>query len=220
MTPYSISSAPTEDKPYRRIVAYYETCLRKFGNGPLAVNWKSERDAEIRYDIMLEVIRSNPSAITLLDFGCGLAALKDHIDRRGHANIAYSGLDLSPEFADAAARRHPESVIHCCDVLAEDCNLPTFDYVVMNGIFTRRHDLEEAEMTRYMHELCTRVFAFCRIGMAFNFMSQFVDSRDPALYYPSLADVAEFVATRLSRQFALRNDYGLFESTFYVYRGL
>ena len=91
--------------PYRRIVAYYEECLRRFGDGPLAVNWKSRTDAELRYDVMLGLLRDPYRPATLLDFGCGLAALNDHIDRRGLSHVTYSGLDLSREYIDAAKRR-------------------------------------------------------------------------------------------------------------------
>ena len=68
----------------------------------------------------------------------------------------------------------------------------------MNGIFTRRHDLAMDEMTRYVRQLCVRMFGICRVGMAFNFMSQYVDYHDEALYYPNLADVADFVGGHLS----------------------
>ena len=132
--------------------------------------------------------------------------------------MTYSGLDLSREYIDAAKRRYPDGNVDRCDVLTDNFTLSNFDYVVMNGIFTRRHDLAMDEMTRYVRQLCVRMFGICRVGMAFNFMSQYVDYHDEALYYPNLADVADFVGGHLSKHFALRNDYGLYECTCYVYR--
>jgi hypothetical protein len=208
---------------YRRIVGHYEDCLRQHGAGARAVDWKSDADAGRRYDVMLGLIRPGPAPVTLLDFGCGLADLKDHIDRAaglasGLAPVAYRGLDLSPEFAAAARRRHPDVPVYCGDILDPAFVVPAADYVVMNGIFTRRHDLSVAAMTAYLHQLLPRAFEFAKVGLAFNVMSECVDWQSDALYHPPLSDLARFIARNLSKQFVLRNDYGLYETTCYVYR--
>jgi hypothetical protein len=39
------------------------------------------------------------------------------------------------------------------DVLEDGAHLPTFDYVVMNGIFTRRHPLSAEAMDGYVWQL-------------------------------------------------------------------
>jgi SAM-dependent methyltransferase len=203
---------------YRRIVQHYEDCLKEHGAGARAVDWKSDADAAQRYDVMLGLVRSDTRTQTLLDFGCGLAGLKDHITARGLKHVAYEGLDLSPDFAAAARQRHPDVPIHCCDILDPATQLGQVDYVVMNGIFTRRHDLTNEEMTDYMHRLLVRAYNLARVGLAFNVMSECVDWKGEALYHPPLSDLANFVSGSLSKHFALRNDYGLYECTCYVYR--
>ncbi|GLS32780.1 Methyltransferase domain-containing protein [Mesorhizobium albiziae] len=208
------------DGSYYRIVRHYEDCLARHNEGAAAVDWSSDESARIRYDVMLGLVRQKDRATTLLDFGCGLGALKDHIDERGFRSILYAGLDLSPKFAEAARARHPDVRIYCHDVLEDDSDLPQFDYVVMNGIFTRRHDLTTAEMQTYFEKLATRVFSFARIGIAFNVMSSCVDWESESLFHPSHGELSRFICKSLSRHFVLRNDYGLFETTCYVYRHL
>ena len=88
----------------------------------------------------------------------------------------------------------------------------------MNGIFTRRHDLPLSDMTDYMRQLVTRAFGLARVGLAFNVMSEVVDWEVDTLYHPRLSELAQFVGKRLSKHFVLRNDYGLHETTCYVYR--
>ena len=207
------------NKPvFNNIVEHYEACMTRHGGGARAVDWKSEADASIRYDIMLDLVRPSGHPITLLDFGCGLGHFKDHLIKRDANQIAYVGLDVSPQFAAAARLRHPEATIHCCDILTDRSSLPQFDYVVMNGIFTRRHDLSQEAMTSYMHDLVWCAFDLARIGLAFNVMSEVVDWEVELLFHAKMSDVAQFVGNRLSKHFILRNDYNLHETTCYVYR--
>lgn len=207
-----------QDRSYLDIVKHYESCLDAHGSGARAVDWKNERDALLRYDVMLDLVKAHDQAATLLDFGCGLASLKSHLSRRGLETISYTGLEISPDFARAARSADPEAEILCMDVLKDDTGLPRFDYVVMNGIFTRRQNLSNDEMEAYMQQLLSVVFAHCRVGLAFNVMSAAVDWTTEALFHPDHGRVLNFIGDRLSRHFVLRNDYGLHETTFYVYR--
>jgi SAM-dependent methyltransferase len=208
--------APPE--PFHSIVAHYEDCLRTHGAGAQAVNWKSAEDAALRYDVMLGLVQDPAQPAALLDFGCGLAALKMHMQARGFEALDYTGLEISPEFAAAARAAHPEAKIICLDVLADASALGSFDYIVMNGIFTRRHDLSIEQMDAYMRRLLPVLFERCRIGLAFNVMSKAVDWENDELFHPEPGALLAFIGHALSRHYVLRNDYGLHETTLYVYR--
>ncbi|MET3889519.1 SAM-dependent methyltransferase [Bosea sp. OAE506] len=203
---------------YRGIISHYEDCLKQHGEGARAVDWKSEQDAAIRYDVMLGLIRPDPARVSLLDFGCGLGGLYNHIGARGGHPIDYSGLDASKDFAEATQRLLPGVPVYCQDILVDSSGLPQFDYVVMNGIFTRRHEMSYADMMDYLQRLLSKAYEHARIGIAFNVMSQFVDWELETLFHASVADVSAFIGSRLSRNFTIRNDYGLFETTYYIYR--
>ncbi len=183
----------------------------------MAVNWKSERDAAIRYDVMLGMIRDPSATSVVLDLGCGLGGLRDHMEQRGLAHLGYIGVDVSEAFVDAARTRRPDLRFEALDLLNSPTDGLEADYVVMNGVFTRRENLSEAEMTDYMVALLTRAFALARVGLAFNVMSACVDWKTEALFHPDTAAVAG-LACKLSGHYVLRNDYGLYETTCYVYR--
>lgn len=205
-------------RDYLRIVEHYESCLRDHREGANAVDWKSAEDAARRYDVMLGVVRDRSAPASLMDFGCGLAELKQHMDGAGYGALRYSGLDISPEFAAAARARFPQSEFLCFDVLEPGRSLPPFDYIVMNGIFTRRHDLELEDMWCYFERLVVKVFESCRIGLAFNVMSSTVDWQNETLFHADPGRMVAFVGASLTRHFVLRNDYGLYETTCYLYR--
>ncbi len=209
---------PPDPQSYNSIVQHYERCLAEHGDGSRAVDWNSEESAAVRYDVMLDLLSAKSGPVSLLDFGCGLGELKHHIERRGLSHVQYEGLDISQAYADAARERLPGTTIHCVDVLDGAAHLPDYDYIVMNGIFTRRENLSHREMLLYMERLTKRLFENTRRGLAFNVMSTCADWKSDELFHPSFDELAEMICGSLSPQMTLRNDYGLYETTCYVYR--
>ena len=203
------------DKPYASIVAAWEDCLRRHGDSAPGVGWLRD-DAGLRYQVMLDLLRS-VTDVTLLDFGCGASHFYDFIRRQGLDGIRYSGLDVSPSFLRLSRHKFPNITFHDVDLLDDDAVIPTFDYVVMNGIFTYRGRLSEEEMFDYMCRLLRRVASQTRVGLAFNAMSTQVDSRRDDLFHLPVDRVLGFVSREISRHVVIRHDYSLYEFTVYVY---
>jgi len=209
-----------EDKTYLSIVSHYESCLEKHGDTHLGVDWPKKEDAETRYKVMLELIRRNNEArmVRLLDFGCGTSHLYEHILARGIKNISYAGLDLSEQFVQVSQTKFPGNEYYCVDMLTGDAAIPSFDYVVMNGVFTEKRALDFDEMFAYFKRLLKKVFEKAEIGLAFNVMSKHVDWEREDLFHLPFDVLAAFLKQELTRNFVFRNDYGLYEYTTYVYR--
>jgi SAM-dependent methyltransferase len=208
------------DRKYLEIVAHYEACLERHGDSHLGVDWPKREDLEKRYRVMLDVVRrdSPDEIVSLLDFGCGAAHLYEHILATGVRGIDYAGLDLSPKFVELARRKFPALTFYCADLLAEDDTLPSFDYIVMNGVFTAKRGLTFEEMLAYLERLLEKTWAKSVKGLAFNVMSKHVDWERDDLFHLPFDTLAALLTRRLSRNFVLRNDYGLYEYTAYVYR--
>ena len=206
-------------KRYLSIVAHYESCLDKHGDTHQGVDWPNKEDADTRYKVMLEVIKEDTTdRVTLLDFGCGASHLYEYILRHTLYNIEYSGLDLSETFIGLSRRKFPSVHYYCLDILDDQVSLPDFDYIVMNGVFTEKRDLSFDEMFAYFQAVVSRVFNKARIGVAFNVMSKQVDWERDDLFHLPLDTLAAFLTKELTRNFVIRNDYGLYEYTTYVYR--
>ncbi len=169
---------------------------------------------------MLGVIRPEDAGrkVRLLDLGCGTSAFYEHIRRRDIRNVAYAGLDLSPRFVELSRRKFPANEYYCVDLLDEHPPLPRFDYVVMNGVFTVKADLPFDEMLSYFKRLVGKAFAMADRGIAFNVMSKQVEWERDDLFHLPLDTLADFLTRDISRDFVIRNDYGLYEYTAYVYR--
>jgi SAM-dependent methyltransferase len=206
-------------KAYLEIVAHYEDCLARHGDTHLGVDWPNAADAQTRYRVMLEVIPPDTrGCVSLLDFGCGASHLYEYIRQHGlESRIAYSGLDLSPRFVSLARGKFPQVPYYCLDLLAGG-QLPEFDYIVMNGVFTEKRSLSYEAMLSYFQLLTAAVFAKTRTGLAFNVMSKLVDRERDDLFHLPLDTLTGFLSAQLSSHFVIRHDYHLYEYTVYVYR--
>jgi SAM-dependent methyltransferase len=209
-----------EEKNYLSIVSRYESCLEQYGDTHLGVAWPRKEDADTRYKVMLEVIRREDEgrAVRLLDFGCGASHLYEYILARGVQNVAYSGLDLSEKFVRLSRSKFPANEYYCVDLLEDGANVPSFEYVVMNGVFTERNVLTFDEMFAYFRRIIKKVFEKAEVGIAFNVMSKHVDWELDRLFHLPFDALAAFLTKELTRNFVFRNDYKLYEYTAYVYR--
>lgn len=210
------------DKIYQPIVKHYEACLEKFGDTHLGVDWPKPEDAEKRYEIMLDVARflkARPEKATLLDLGCGAGHLLDFIrntDREQHFH--YHGADISPKFVELCQSKFPAVPFQVIDVMTEDAHLGSFDFIVMNGVFTEKRELTFDQMWNYFTSLIEKVFRHANCGIAFNVMSKHVDWERNDLFHVPHDELCAYLVKKLSRNYVIRNDYGLYEYTVYVYK--
>jgi cyclopropane fatty-acyl-phospholipid synthase-like methyltransferase len=168
---------------------------------------------------MVDVIKHDPaSKIKLLDFGCGVSHLYEYIKKHNLSNIEYSGLDLSEKFIELCKRKFPHITYYCVDILDDNVDIPSFDYIVMNGVFTEKRSLSFDEMFNYFKQVIIRVFQKADKGIAFNVMSKQVDWEREDLFHLPFDLLAGFLTKNVSRHFVIRHDYRLYEYTTYVYR--
>jgi SAM-dependent methyltransferase len=206
--------------PQQQISAACEEDLIAYGDSFRGAGYtKSRHEADERYALMLDVIRDRRAPVSLLDFGCGLGHLFDHIQNHaGDSEIRYTGLDLSPKYLTAARLRHPGAEFIQMDVLDSDDALPDYDYAVLNGLFNYRGAIDYQTMLQYWRDLMEIVYRHCRVGLAFNVMSKIVDWERDDLFHLPFDTMAEHVGRHLSRHFIIRHDYRAYEYTTYVYR--
>jgi hypothetical protein len=202
---------------YKSIVQHYENCFNKYGDSHLGVDWPNKEDAIKRHQIMLEMVSKSNKSISLLDFGCGLSHFNDFIRAQKRNDIIYNGLDLSKKMVDASKNKLPELTFYQGDILKKDF-LPIFDYIVMNGVFTEKLELDHIEMLNYLKQLLKVLFKKVKIGLAFNVMSKNVDWERDDLFHLGYDELTAFISNELSRNFIIRNDYGLYEYTTYIYK--
>ena len=203
---------------YLKIAEHYKKCFERHGDNHLGVDWPKYEDTLTRYKIMLEVIKPEDNISTFLDFGCGTSALYSYyLSDNPNNKIKYSGLDINKEFVDKSKIKFPEQTFYHKDILVDN-DLPNFDYIVCNGTFTEKRELSYDEMWEFFTNTITKLWEKCDKGIAFNLMSKHVDWERDDLFHVSLDELGWFLKDNLSRNFTIKNDYGLYEYTTYVYK--
>lgn len=203
------------------IVKHYETCLEKYGDTHLGVDWPKADDASKRYKVMLDIIKfagDTSKGSSLLDFGCGAAHLYQYILEQKIGSISYAGLDISEKFISLCKKKYPGIAFYQMDILESKQQLPVFDYIIMNGVFTEKRELSFDEMWDYFCKMLVHVFPYCNKGIAFNVMAKEVGWERDDLFHVPADRLIQFLTKNISRNFIIRNDYGLYEYTVYVYK--
>ncbi len=63
---------------YYRIIEHYEKCLFKFGPNYRGMDWPNQKDLNVRFQVMWELIKTcNDKKVTILDIGCGVGLFLD-----------------------------------------------------------------------------------------------------------------------------------------------
>ncbi|WP_324671794.1 class I SAM-dependent methyltransferase [Hymenobacter sp. GOD-10R] len=206
---------------HRVIVNQCESYLAAHGDNHKGVGWPSYDDAQARYQVMLEGLLSASvpdKPVRLLDFGCGSAHFLEFLQHHHLPQIEYTGLDMSEKQLAVARSKFPDTPFYCFDVLQNPTALPDFDYIIMNGIFTQKCSLSFEEMWTYCQSLLRTLWPKTTTGLAFNVMTKQVDWEREDLFHVPLDLLASFLKQDLTRHFAFRHDYGLYEYTTYLYR--
>lgn len=203
------------------LVTHYERCLERHGPTPKGVDWPNGPDLAIRFHTLLGLLDAatpEPRPV-LLDLGCGPGLLLDYLSATGRLQtVEYRGIDLSPSMVAAARKRWPDRDISCRDVVQDPLPEQSVDYVIMNGVLTEKQTLSHEVMATIAKELIAAAFAAARVGIAFNVMSRHVDWQRPELFHWGFDDLSAFLCERVSRHYAFRSDYGLYEYTTFVWR--
>jgi SAM-dependent methyltransferase len=214
MTPDPRHPAPVSERLKRSVVEHYEGRLREHGPTARGMDWKDEASQRLRFEILCGV--ADLEGKSVCEIGCGAGHLLDWLGERG-TRVRYVGIDLSEEMLAAARRRHPEASFERRDLLAGG-DPGAYDVVLCSGLFHVKLDHGEDEWRAFVTETIRRMFAMCRVAVAFNLMTDQVDFRSPALFYANPGETLEFCRRELSRFTVLRHDYPLHEFTAYVYR--
>lgn len=209
------------EEPYRKIADHYEGCFDKHGPTHLGVDWPNQHDLHKRYRVMLDLIPENKFPCSFLDFGCGAGLMAGWLKKEELLHLLdYYGCDISQKFVDHCKEKFKETVeeFFLLDATKNPEQLPTFDYIIMNGVFTMKVGLSQEQMWDHFCQLISIVFSKATKGIAFNLMSKQVDWERDDLFHVSLDQLAFFLTKQLSRHFVIRNDYGLYEYTVYLYK--
>lgn len=146
---------------------------------------------------------------TILDFGCGLAHLKDYLDEHKFG-AGYHGVDVVPEFIERCRTKFPLATF---ELLNEDgYSGPIVDHAVVSGTF----NLIEGNRRSHWNSVKNAILQLsskATKSIALNFMSDQVDFVQSNAFHVSPMVITDFVRSSISRRFVLDQSYMPYEFT-------
>lgn len=206
---------------YKKISNHYKKCLEEHGDGHQGHDWPNRKDLLKRYKTMSELFKDRKN-ISVLDLGCGTGMFLDFLKNEeliNENNVIYEGADISENHINIASNKFAKNKFYKIDVMRE--SLPkNYDFIIMNGIFTVKIDLDYSSMKEFFETFIKNIWPQVNHGIAFNVMSSHVDYERDDLFHLPHDVLADFITKNLSRNYIIRNDYGLYEYTAYIFKEL
>ena len=198
-------------------IKHFKQLYEKNRGTPMAVSSESLEHKRLRYKQISKILRANKQ-FSLHDDGMGLSDYYAYIrDNFPGLEFEYSGSEILEEYYLESTKRYPDLHFYLRDI-SEQSFEDRYDYVVMSGVFHQRRDTYIRQWEAYAQSLISNSFTMCTKGLAFNFITPFVDYYQTEVYYCNIPKLLNFIVDRLSRFFVILHNYALFEFTVFVYR--
>jgi len=195
---------------------YFSELYRRHKGSPMAVSSESLAHKALRFSRLAEILPRDESC-SVHDVGMGMGHFLEFIrEDPALSKVEYSGTDVVPEYVAYCDERFPELSFSCRD-LAEGVGPDVYDFVVMSGVFHQMRHASRSEWERFAFTLIENCFSMARVGVAFNFVTCFVDYYQAGIYYCNIGKMLEFISDQLSRFFVVDHAYALYELTVFVY---
>lgn len=195
------------------VIAQYRQVYQEHGYSPKSMFCLKDRQEEI-FGALTATLRQEPFSV--LDYGCGLAYLKEYLDTRFH-NYEYIGVDIVPDFTQANRQRYPG--IHFETISSPEDILETYDYILISGVFNLLYQGYDPEaQQQFVFDTLKTLFQKTRRTLAVNFMTTQVDFVQPNAYHQNPLDLYRFAVENLSRRVRLDQSYMPYEFTFIIYQ--
>jgi SAM-dependent methyltransferase len=191
------------------VISFFDTHLMLHGDRPEAVRWTTVGQ-RAHYQSMLDI--GDTAGKKVLDFGCGKGDLYQFLQARD-VPVEYTGCDINGKLITAAQNKYPGVDFRVLDIDKDVLN-EDFDFIFLCGVFNLRVEgLDEV-----IKDTLIKLFARCRIGLAFNALSTHNPKKDFELHYTSPEELFSFAVRNLSPYVSLRHDRMCYDFTLFIYR--
>jgi len=197
---------------------HFKNLYKKNRGEPDAVASETYKHKKLRYSKLIDLF-PDESDFTVYEVGYGLGHFYEYLEQNFESKrFTYSGSEIVREYHEYCTETYdPVGEFELRNIL-QDPPSNKFDYVIMSGVFHQISDASKESWEEYMYNILKKSFSISTKGIAFNFLTEYVDYKNDGNYYVDISNMIRFSNEQLSRFFELQHDYPLFESTMYVYK--
>lgn len=200
-----------------KIQSYFSNRFNEHGSIAQGSDWNSSGAQEGRFDQLLKVV-DFAQPFSIMDFGCGYAALYDYLSKRTK-NFQYYGIDVVEDVLTAAKRNHFGALN--LYLFSSIDPIPHIDYSVVSGTFNVRFDIDFNDWTQYVIDSITKINEKTQKGFSFNLLTKYSDKEfmKAQLYYADPCFFFDYCKRNFSRNVTLLHDYDFYDFTILVRKG-
>jgi SAM-dependent methyltransferase len=197
-----------------RIVSKYEARLSEHGFDVAALKSGGVPKQFVRHS--LHAVIFDLTGRRVLDVGCGIAMFYRFLRNAGVDIAAYVGIDIVKPFLDYDRKLYPEAQFLVRDIFQEPVEDLAPDVIFMSQLFNARY--EAADNENVARAAMAQMFAAARDGVVIDFMTSYVDYREPEHHYFEPEEMLRYAKT-LTPFVSLHHDYLPFEFTLALRHG-
>ena len=208
------------DETQKRLSEYFSEKLEAFGATPKGVDYNGPEAQALRFEQLAKVI--DPSVpFTLIDYGSGYGAMFDFLHKKGW-QFEYYGIDMIEKMV--VAGREAQKEFPNAHFTSNENDAPRADYLLAGAIFNIKLEETYAAWQGFVVRTISSMNALCSKGFAFNMLTKYSDpdrmAQRPDLFYGDPLFFFDFCKRNFSRNVALLHDYGLYDFTILVRKGM
>lgn len=191
----------------------YQNNFKKYGLDPKSLLWKTKGAAHQRFRQFWAEIDFNSKKV--LDIGCGFGEFGRFLLRR-YKDVEYTGIDIEPEFIDAAKKEVPDGKFFVSDFMKDNLD-GQYDVVIASGVLNSN---KEGQNLEYRKEAVEKMFSLTSHTLAFNMLGGHPAPKaksDSNIWYADSLEILEYCMS-LTRRVILRNNYHPKDFTIIMYR--
>ena len=166
--------------------------FHQFGHSPKSLLWKTDRQ-NMRFYELLKYFHIRDDS-TILDVGCGFADLYKFCTKHLGVKPQYTGIDYCSEFIKTMRNEQPQKCIFVEGNFLTVSDLSAHDFCVASGIFNVfNYDNYSGDTDdKFLRSVVGKMFALCKVGVSFNFITDKVDFKKKGITYYSPARILDF----------------------------
>lgn len=204
------------EKEKEELTNLYNKRFDELGYNIKSVGWRSKNQQKTRFDILAQI--GNLKNKKILDVGCGFGDFYKFLIEKNTKPKIYHGIDLSSNIiskANEIFKNNDNVILKAVSFKETENNFKSeeFDYVIASGIF----NFLISDNYTYLKETIKSMFRICKIGVAINMTTDYVDYKDKNLFYFNPEKVFSF-CKKITKRICLRHDYMPYEFTIYLYK--
>lgn len=188
----------------------YTKAFQQYGDDTRSCLW--DRPMIMRYQQLYKIAPLDHCSI--LDLGCGLGGFYEYLrDDCKVENLQYTGIDIIEGMIELASKKYPGAAFRTLDIFQEKLDTK-YDYVFMCGTF----NIEMEDSHVFLRKMLKEAFSYCKKGIAFNFISSYVNYKTEGTAYHSPQDILSFCIENLSSKVDMHHHYEKCDVSMFVYK--